>query len=50
VQQQAAPKQKRILTEAEKKQKALDKKKKAIALKKQQLALEAAELEMDDDE
>ena len=46
--QPKAQKPKRVLTEAEQKQKALEKKKRAIALKKQQLELEAAELEMDD--
>ncbi len=47
-QQPQAPAPQRVLTEAEKKQKALEKKKRAIALKKQQLELEAAELEMED--
>ncbi len=46
--QAPAPAPKRVLTEAEKKQKALEKKKRLIALKKQQLELEAAELEMED--
>lgn len=45
--QQAGPE--RILSEEEKKHKALLKKKRMIALKKQQLELEAAELEMEDD-